>query len=90
MLNLSQKYTVVRLFLKCDFIRYTSPSLKLTNGEIHQVSIDTPREDCAISLKDSFLELDFIVTHRAAGHSRYADGDHIRLANLGPLLYLIK
>ena len=36
-------------------------------------------------MKDSYLELDFNVNHRAGGHDRYADGDHIRLVNLGPI-----
>ena len=36
-------------------------------------------------MKDSYLELDFIVTHRAGAHARYAEGDHIRLVNLGPI-----
>ena len=35
-------------------------------------------------MKDSDLELDFNATHRAGGHARYADGEHIRLVNLGP------
>ena len=34
-------------------------------------------------MKDCYLELDVNVTHRAGGHARYADGDHIKLVNLG-------
>ena len=36
-------------------------------------------------MKDSYLESDFIVTHRAGARKRYVDGDHIRLVNLGPI-----
>ena len=36
-------------------------------------------------MKDSYLELDFSVTHRAGAHARYVDGDHIRLVNLRPI-----
>ena len=36
-------------------------------------------------MKDSYLELDFNVTHRAGAHARHLDGDHIRLVNLGPI-----
>ena len=36
-------------------------------------------------MKDSYLELDFNVTHRASGQARYADGDHIRTINLAPI-----
>ena len=34
-------------------------------------------------MKDSYLELDFIVTHRVGAHARYADGNHLSLVNLG-------
>ena len=44
-----------------------------------------PGEDSAMSLKDSYLELDFHVTHRAGGHNRYVDNDHIGLDSLGPV-----
>ena len=61
--RLSQKLAVDRPILKCDCIRYTPASLNLMNGENNQAFIDIPREDSAISLKDSYLALDFIVTH---------------------------
>ena len=54
-------------------------------GERSQTFIDIPREDRAVSLEDSYLELDFNVTHRAGAHGRYADCDHIVLVNLGPI-----
>ena len=36
-------------------------------------------------MKDSYIELDFLVTQVAGAHARNADGNHIRLVNLGPL-----
>ena len=75
-------YALDRPILKCGFIRYTPPSLNLVNGENNQIFIDIPREDSTISLKDGYVDLDFIVTHRAGAHAQYADDDHIRLANL--------
>ena len=60
-------------------------SLNLVYGENNQILFDIRREDSAISLKDSYLELDFNVTHRAAVHIRYVDSDHIRVVNLGPI-----
>ena len=83
MFNLSQKHVVDRPILKCDYIRYTPASLKIVNGENNQIFIDVPRVDSAISLKDSYLELDFNVIHRAGAHNRYVDNDHMRLVNLG-------
>ena len=62
MFKFSKKHAIDRPFLKCDCIRYTQPSLNLLNGKSNQTFIDLPREDCAISLKDSYLELDFNAT----------------------------
>ena len=85
MFNFSQKYAVDGPIPKCDYIRYTPTSLNLVIGENNHFFIDSPREDTIISLQDSYLELDFSVTHRAAAHARYANGDHIRLVNLGTI-----
>ena len=41
-------------------------------------------------MKESYLELDFKVTHRAGAHARYVDSDHIRLVNLGPIALFIE
>ena len=62
MFRLSQKHAIYRPILKCDFIRYTPPSLNLVNGEKKQIFIDIPREYSAVPLKDFYLELDFKVT----------------------------
>ena len=83
MFNLSQKHAVDRPILKNLYIRYSPASLKLINGENNQYFNDIPREESAIPKKDSYLELDLSVTHRACAHVRCADGDHIRLVNLG-------
>ena len=53
MFNLSQKHATDRPILESDFNRYTLPSLNLINGENNQVFTDIPKEDSAISLKDS-------------------------------------
>ena len=87
MFNISQKHAVVRPILKCDFIRYTPPSLNFVNGENNQFFIDKPKEEKAISLRDSYHELHFNVTHRAGGHARYVDDDHQGLVNLGPTAF---
>ena len=76
---------VDRPVLKRDYIRYTTPSLNTADGENNQIFIDIPGEVSAISLMNSYLELDFCVTHRAGAHARYADGDHKRIVNLGPI-----
>ena len=83
MFNISQILAVDRPILNCDYIRFTPPSLNLVNEENNQDFIDIPRNYSAISLKDSYLELDFNVTQRAGAHNRYVDNDYIRLVNLG-------
>ena len=49
-----------------------------------QIYINIPSEDSAISLIKSYLDLNFEVVH-AATNSRYADGNNIRLINLGAI-----
>ena len=49
------------------------------------IFFDITREYSAFSLKDSYLELDFKVTHRVCAHARYVETDHIRLVNQGPI-----
>ena len=82
MFSKSQKHAVDGLILKCEYIRNTPPSLSLVNGENDHFLNDNSREDSAISLKDSYLDIDFNVTHRAGAHNRYIDGDPIRLVNV--------
>ena len=49
-----------------------------------QIYINIPREDSAISLLNSYLELIFDVLH-AGTNNRYADGNDFRLVNLDPI-----
>ena len=46
---------------------------------------DLPREESAISLKSSYVELDFNITQRACARARYADGDLRGLVNSSPI-----
>ena len=36
-------------------------------------------------MKDSYLQIDFSLTHRASAHARYVEKDRIRFVNLGPI-----
>ena len=82
MFKLSEKYSINRDILKCDFIRY-SPSEKSTiNTPNSQVYINISREDSVFSLLNSYLELNFDVLH-AATNNRYVDGNDIRMVSLG-------
>ena len=85
MFNLSQRHAANRFTFKCDYIRYTPPSLNLVLGKNNQIVFDIPREDSANSLKHGYLELDSILTHRAGAHAPNADGDYIGLIILGPI-----
>ena len=80
-----QKFAVDRPNLKCDFIRYTPLSVNLVKKKenIH-IFIVVPRKDSANSSKDCYFELNCNVIRRARVHARYAEGDQIRSANLGP------
>ena len=84
MFKLSEKYSVNRDILKCDYIRYSPSEISTINTANSQVYINIPREDSVISLLNSYLELNFDVLH-AATNNRYVDGNDIRLVNLGPI-----
>ena len=51
---------------------------------------EIPKEDSAIPLKVSYLEIEFNLTHKAGAHARYADGDRKKVVNLGPFALFIK
>ena len=84
MFKLSENYSVNRDILKCDYIRYSPSEISTINTANSQVYINIPREDSVISLLNSYLELNFDVLH-AGTNNRYADGNDIRLVNLGPI-----
>ena len=84
MFKLSEKYEINRDILKCDYIRYSPSEISTINTANSQVYINIPREDSVISLLNSYLELNFDVLH-AGTNNRYADGNDIRLVNLGPI-----
>ena len=85
MFKLSEKYEINRDILKCDYIRYSPSEISTINTANSQVYINIPREDSVISLLNSYLELNFDVLHADAPNNRYADGDDIRLVNLGSI-----
>ena len=84
MFKLTENYSVNRDILKCDYIRYSPSEISTINTANSQVYINIPREDSVISLLNSYLELNFNVLH-AATNNRYADGNDIRLVNLGSI-----
>ena len=84
MFKLNENYEVDRRILKCDYIRY-SPAEALTIKTLNsQIYINIPREDSFVSLLNSYLDLSFEVIKKD-DNSRYANGNDIRLVNLGPI-----
>ena len=84
MFKLSEKYEIIRKFLKCDFIIYSPSEISTINTASSQISINIPREDGVIPLLNSYLELNFDVLH-AATNNRFLDNNDIRLVNLRPI-----
>ena len=84
MLKLSEKNENKGNILKCGCIPYSPSEITTISAAISQVYINIHREDCVISLLNSYIDLNFDVLH-AATNNRYADGDNIRLDNLGPI-----
>ena len=75
--------------MKCDYIRYSPADISTINTPNSQIYINIPREDSLTSLLNSYLDLNFEVIKRA-DNSRYANGDDIRLVNIGPVALLSK
>ena len=84
MFKLSEKYEVDRRILKCDYIRYSPSEISTINTPKSHIYINIPREDSLISLLISYIDLNFDVVH-GINNTRYADGNEIRLVNLGPV-----
>ena len=84
-----KKKEINRNVLKCDYRRYSPSKNSTLNTPNSQVYINLPREDSNFSLLDSYLEIIFDVLH-AATNNRYADGNDIRLVNLGPIALFCK
>ena len=84
MFKLSEKYSINREILNCEYIRYSPSEISTIITANSQVYNNKPRGDSVISLLNSYLELNFDILH-AATNNRYADGNDIRLVNLGPI-----
>ena len=84
MFKLNENYEVDRKILKCDYIRYSPAETSTINTTNSQIYINIPREDSVISLLNSYLDLSFEVIKKD-DNSRYANGNDIRLVNLGPV-----
>ena len=84
MFKLNENYEVDRKILKCDYIRYSPAETSTINTPNSQIYINIPREDSVISLLNRYLDLNFEVIKKD-DNSRYANGNDIRLVNLGPI-----
>ena len=82
MFELSEKYQIKGDISKCDYSRYSPSEISTINTANSQIYINIPRDDSVISLLNSCIDLNFDVLY-AATNNRYADGNDIRLVNLG-------
>ena len=89
MFKLNKNYEVDRLFLNCDFMRFSPAKTSTINTPKSEVYINLPREYSVISLLNSYLEINFEVLKRT-DNSRYANGDDTRLVNLAPIALFSK
>ena len=69
---------------KCDYVRYTTKSLKFVDVPSTQTFTDVPTKDRFISLKDEYNEIDFEKAHNLALPDDYKDADPKSLVNFGP------
>ena len=85
----SEKYQIDRRISKCHFFRYSPSKISTINTPDSQIYINIPREDSAISLLNSYLELGFDVLN-ALNDNRYVDADVIMLLNLATIALFIE
>ena len=84
MFKLKENNEVNRRFLKCEYICYSPAETSTKKTPNCQIYINIHREDSAISLLNSYLDLKFDVIKKV-DDSRYGDGNEIRLVNLRPI-----
>ena len=84
MFKLNENYEVDRRILKCDYIRCSPAETSTINTPNSQIYINIPREDSVISLLNIYTNLNFEVIKKD-DNSRYANGNDIRIVNLGPI-----
>ena len=75
--NLKNTKKLSRELYKSDFYRYIPSSLATVNNNNSNITINLPREDSYISLQNSYILIDFEVTHD--DDTKYVDGDEISL-----------
>ena len=84
MSTLNQKNEKGREILECDYMRYSRSETSVIKTTTSQIFINISREDSVISLLNSYIDLNFDVVQTAT-NNRYADGNDLRLVNLGTL-----
>ena len=84
MFRLNENFEIDRRNLKCENIRYSHAETSTINTPNSQIFITLPIEGSVTSLINSYLDLNFEVIKKT-DDSRYANGDAIRLVNLGPI-----
>ena len=83
MFKLNSNYEVDRKILKCEYIRYSPAETSTISTRTRLLNINIPKADSVIALLISYLDLNFEVVKKF-DNSRYANGNDIRLVNLGP------
>ena len=89
MFKLNEVHEVDQRILKIEYIRYSAAETSTKNTPNSRIYINIPREVSVASLLKNYFDLKFEVIKKA-DNSRYANGNDIRLVNLGPNSFLSK
>ena len=84
MFELNENYEDDGKILKCDYDRYRPAETSTKNTPNKQIYNNIPRVYSVISLLKRHLDIHF-EDIKKADNSKYANGEDIRLANLGPI-----
>ena len=84
MFKLNENYEVHRKLQNFDYPRYSPAETSTINTPTSQICNNKPMQDSVISFLKSYLELKLQVIKKT-DNSRYANGNDIRLFDLGPI-----
>ena len=88
MFKLNEIYEVDRKNLKCDYLRYSPAEISTINTPDSQTFINTPKKDSVFSLLSIFFEKKFGIIKKTDNSRCAANGNDMRLVNLGPIGFL--
>ena len=84
MFNIKKQQNIVKRILQIGNFRYSCSSYATINKNNSDFETNIPREVNYISLQNTYISLQFNVTHNVAANTQYANNNATFLLSLGP------